>query len=65
MTTVASLFQNLVAITALVYAYFAFDVHPDPRRWHWGAWLVLAFWYVVLVSVYLGKSSKAQSDGQN
>lgn len=65
MTTVASLFRNLVAITALVYAYFAFDVHPDPRRWHWGAWLVLAFWYVVLLGVYWDKRSKAQSDGRS
>ncbi len=65
MTTVASLFRNLVAITALVYAYFAFDVHTDPRRWHWGAWLVLAFWYVVLLGVYWEKRSKAQSDGRS
>ncbi|WP_216310699.1 hypothetical protein [Pseudomonas chlororaphis] len=59
--TIASLFRNLVAITVLVYVYFAFDIAADPRKWHGGAWLVFAFWYVMLISVYWEKKAKARS----
>ena len=59
--TIASLFRNLVPITLLVYVYFAFDIAPDPRLWHWGAWLVLAFWYVVLISMYWEKTVRARA----
>lgn len=59
--TITSLLRNLAAITGMVYVYFAFDVTPDPRLWHWGAWLVLGFWYVVLISVYWEKKAKARS----
>lgn len=59
--TITSLLRNLAAITGLVYVYFAFEIAPDPRLWHWVAWLVLAFWYVVLIGVYWDKIAKARS----
>jgi len=58
--TLASLFRNLIAITALVYAFFSLQVSPDPRQWHWWSWAVLVFWYVVLVSVYWEKNVKSR-----
>ncbi|WP_421560489.1 hypothetical protein [Pseudomonas sivasensis] len=58
--TIASLFRNLLAITALVYAYFALDVDPDPRQWRWWSWALLGFWYVLLVSVYWEKNAKSR-----
>lgn len=60
--TMAGLFRNLIAITALVYAYYALQVSPDPRQWHWWSWAVLVFWYVVLVSVYWEKNVKSRHD---
>lgn len=59
--TTASLFRKLIAITVLVYAYFAFEVAPDPSQWHWWSWGLLGFWYVLLVSVYWEKRAKARS----
>ena len=51
----ASLFRNLAAITALLYAFLALYTAPDPRQWHWGVWVVFSFMYVTLISVYFEK----------
>ncbi len=58
--TLASLFRNLIAISALVYGYFALQVGPDPHQWHWWSWAVFVFWYTVVVCVYWEKNVKSR-----